>query len=200
LTPLELIDFSKNETIDFVPGEKYKYNNSGYIILGYIIEKVTGQPYTHFVEEQIFNKLEVIAWQYASQRELIKNRASGYQKKDSYIHRMDFSLTLAYSGGASMSKVDYMLKWQEAIKNDLLISKETTEKAFTNYTLNNGEHTNYGYGWHIKTQNNNQTFEHGGSVWGFKSMGIYLPNLDIYVIGLTNCLCNSPTNITREVV
>ena len=199
LTPLELIDFSKNEPIDFVPGEKYKYNNSGYVILGYIIEKVTGQPYANFVEEQIFNKLEMTASQYASQREVIKNRASGYQKKDSYINRMDFSLTLAYSGGALMSTVDDMFKWQEAIKNNLLISKETTEKAFTHYTLNNGEQTNYGYGWHIKTINNNRTFEHGGSVWGFKSMGVYFPDLDIYVIGLTNCLCNSPTKLTREI-
>ena len=199
LTPLELIDFSKNEPIDFVPGEKYKYNNSGYVILGYIIEKVTGQPYADFIEERIFKKLEMTTSQYASQREVIQNRASGYQKKDSYINRMDFSLTLAYSAGGLMSTVDDMFKWQEAIKNNILVSKETTEKAFTNYTLNNGEHTNYGYGWHIKTINNNQIFEHGGSLWGFKSMGVYLPDLDIYVIGLTNCLCNSPTKVTREI-
>ena len=112
---------------------------------------------------------------------------------------MNFSLTLAYSGGSLMSTVDDMFKWQEAIKNNLLISKETTVKAFTNYTLNNGEHTNYGYGWHIKTINNNRSFEHGGAVFGFKSMGVYLPDLDIYVIGLTNCLCNSPTKLTREI-
>ncbi len=199
LTPLELIDFSKNEPIDFVPGQKYKYNNSGYVILGYIIEKVTGQSYASFIQEQIFNKLEMTDSQYASQRAVIKNRASGYQKKDSYINRMDFSLTLAYSGGGLMSTVGDMFKWQEAIKNNLLISKETTEKVFTNYTLNNGEHINYGYGWHIKTINNNRTFEHGGSVWGFKSMGVYYPDLDIYVIGLTNCLCNAPTKVTREI-
>jgi len=199
LTPLEFIDFSKNEPIDFTPGEKYKYNNSGYAILGYIIEKVTGQPYANFVEEQIFNKLEMTASQYASQREVIQNRASGYQKKDSYINRMDFSLTLAYSAGGLMSTVDDMFTWQEAIKNNLLISKETTEKAFTNYTLNNGEPINYGYGWHIETINNIRSFEHGGAIWGFKSMGVYLPDLDIYVIGLTNCLCNSPTKITREI-
>ncbi len=199
LTPLELIDFSKNEPIDFVPGAKFKYNNSGYVILGYIIEKITGQPYGEFVEEHIFKELEMTASQYASQRKIIENRASGYQKNDNYTNRMDFSLNLAYSGGGLMSTVDDMFKWQEAIKNNLLISKETTKKAFTNYTLNNGEHTNYGYGWHIKTINNNRTFEHGGSVWGFKSMGVYFPDLDIYVIALTNCLCNSPTKLTREI-
>ena len=199
LTPLELIDFSKNEPIDFIPGEKFKYNNSGYVILGYIIEKVSGQSYANFVEEHIFKKLNMKDSQYASQGEVIKNRASGYQKKDSYINRMDFSLTLAYSGGGLMSTVEDMFKWQEAIKKNLLISKETTKKVFTNYTLNNGEHTNYGYGWHIKTINNNLTYEHGGAIWGFKSMGVYFPDLDIYVIALTNCLCNSPTKVTREI-
>lgn len=199
LSPTELIDFSKNEPIDFIPGEKFKYNNSGYVILGHIIEKITGQTYGEFVEEQIFKKLEMKASQYASQRKIIKNRASGYQMSNIYTNRMNFSLTLSYSAGSLMSTVDDLLKWQEAIKNHLLISKKTTEKAFKNYTLNNGEHTNYGYGWHIKSINNNKTFEHGGAIFGFKSMGVYFPNLDIYVIALSNCLCNSPTKITREI-
>ncbi|WP_034057346.1 serine hydrolase domain-containing protein [Lacinutrix jangbogonensis] len=199
LTPLELIDFSKSEAIAFVPGEDFEYNNSGYVILGYIIEKISGQSYGNFVEEHIFKKLDMTASQYASQRQIIKNRASGYQKNDNYTNRMNFSITLAYSGGGLMSTVDDLLKWQEAIKNNLLINKETTEKAFTNYTLNNGEHTNYGYGWHIKTINNTRTFEHGGAVFGFKSMGVYFPDLDIYVIALSNCLCNSPTKITRDI-
>ena len=199
MSPSELIDFSKNEPIDFIPGEKYKYSNSGYVILGYIIEKITGKSYANFIENQIFKKVKMTASKYASQKEIIKKRASGYQKKDLYTNRMDFNLSLAYSGGGLMSTVLDMFKWQEAIKNNVLINKETTKKAFTNYTLNNGEHINYGYGWHIKTIDNNKTFEHGGAIWGFKSMGVYVPNLDVYVIALTNCLCNSPTMITRKI-
>jgi CubicO group peptidase (beta-lactamase class C family) len=199
LTPSELINFFKNEPIDFIPGEQFKYNNSGYIILGYIIETITGQSYANFVEEQIFKKLEMTSSQYASHKKVIKNRASGYQNKEGYMNSREISFTLPYSSGSLMSTVDDMFKWQEAIKNNLLIIKETTEKAFTNFTLNNGEHIDYGYGWHIKTINNIRTFEHGGSIFGFKSMGVYLPNEDIYVIGLNNCDCNSPTKITREI-
>jgi CubicO group peptidase (beta-lactamase class C family) len=199
LTPLELIDFFKNEPIDFVPGEKFKYNNSGYVILGYIIEKVTGQSYANFVEEQIFKKLKMTASQYASNSKVIHNRASGYQDNEGYINTREISFTLTYSAGSLMSSVNDMFTWQEAIKNNLLICKGTTEKAFTNFTLNNGEPINYGYGWNIKTINNIRSFEHGGAIWGFKSMGVYLPDLDIYVIGLTNCLCNSPTKVTREI-
>jgi CubicO group peptidase (beta-lactamase class C family) len=199
LTPIELIDFFKNETIDFVPGEKFKYNNSGYVILGYIIETITGQSYADFVEEQIFKELEMTASQYASRSEVIQNRASGYHNKDGYINNREVSFTLPYSSGSLMSTVNDMFKWQEAIKNNLLISKETTEKAFTNYKLNNGEHINYGYGWHIKAINGIPIREHGGSIFGFKSMGVYLPDADIYVIGLNNCDCNSPTKITRKI-
>ena len=199
LTPLELIDFFKNEPIDFVPGEKFKYNNSGYVILGYIIEKITGQRYAEFVEEQIFEKLKMTASQYASNSKIIQNRASGYQDNEGYINTREISFTLTYSTGSLMSTVSDMFKWQEAVKNNLLISEKTTKKAFTNYTLNNGELIDYGYGWKIKTIDNMRSFEHGGAIWGFKSMGVYLPDLDIYVVGLTNCLCNSPTKITREI-
>jgi CubicO group peptidase (beta-lactamase class C family) len=106
LTPLELIDFFKNETIDFVPGEKFKYNNSGYVILGYIIETITGQSYADFVEEQIFKELEMTASQYASRSEVIQNRASGYHNKDGYINNREVSFTLPYSSGSLMSTVN----------------------------------------------------------------------------------------------
>lgn len=199
LTPLELIDFFKNEPMDFEPGEQFKYNNSGYSILGYIIELLSGQNYASFIEEHIFKKLNMASSSYASHTKVTKNKVSGYHKGDDFIKSMHISYTLPYAAGSLMSNLDDMLKWQEAIKNNLLISKEATEKAFTNYTLNNGEHINYGYGWHLKEINGISTREHGGSIFGFKSMGVYVPNADIYVIGLTNCDCNSPTGITREI-
>lgn len=199
LTPLELIDFFKNETTDFAPGEEFKYNNSGYVVLGYIIERVSGQSYADFVEEHIFKRLGMSASQFASHRKFIQNRASGYHNKEGYINARHISFNIPFSSGSLMSTVDDMFTWQEAIKNNTLISKKTTKKAFTNYTLNNGTPINYGYGWHIKTIDGTQSREHGGSIFGFKSMGVYIPEQDIYVIGLNNCDCNSPTKITRQI-
>lgn len=199
LTPIELIDFFKNEPMDFAPGEKFKYNNSGYVILGHIIEAVTGESYADFVEKHIFKALGMEASQYASHSKVIKNRASGYHNRDGYINKRHISFTLPYASGSLMSTIDDMHKWQEAIKNNVLISKETTKKAFTNYTLNNGESVNYGYGWHIKAISETPSREHGGAIFGFKSMGVYIQSADVYVIGLNNCDCNSPTKITREI-
>jgi CubicO group peptidase (beta-lactamase class C family) len=199
LTPLELIGFFKNETMDFAPGEQFKYNNSGYVILGYVIEMVSGQAYADFVGEHIFKKLEMTASQFASHRKVIQKRASGYQKRTGYLNARQISFSIPYASGSLMSSIDDMYAWQEAMNNNKLINNETKNKAFTNYTLNNGTRINYGYGWHLKTIEGLSTREHGGSIFGFKSMGVYVPEQDIYVIGLNNCDCNSPTKITRQI-
>lgn len=199
MAPSDLVDFFKNEPMDFNPGEKFKYSNSGYVLLGYIIEIISGKSYADFVEQEIFKQIGMTDSQYASHSNLIQNRASGYHNKNGYINNRYISLTIPYSSGSLMSTVDDMFTWQEAIKNSILINKETTEKAFTNYKLNNGESINYGYGWHLKTIDGIASREHGGSIFGFKSMGVYIPSEDIYVIGLNNCDCNSPTQITRKI-
>ncbi len=199
LTPAALIDFFKNEPMDFDPGEQYKYDNSGYVILGYIIELVSGQRYADFVEENIFKKAKMTSSFYADSRKLIKNRVSGYHNKDGYVNARHISFTLPYASGSLMSNVEDMLKWQNALTNNLLVSKNTIDMAFTNYTLHNGDKIDYGYGWQIKEINGLPDREHGGSIFGFKSMGVYVPGEDLYVIGLNNCDCNSPTEITKQI-
>ncbi|SDQ16037.1 serine hydrolase domain-containing protein [Flagellimonas zhangzhouensis] len=199
MEPMELIDFFKKEPMDFAPGEQFKYNNSGYVLLGYIIEKVSGMSYADYVEQHIFKKLGMNSSRYASHSKLIINRASGYHKRDGYINSRQISYSLPYASGSLMSTVEDLLKWNEAIKNHTLINAASTQKIFTNYKLNNGNPINYGYGWHITSENDVKGYEHGGSIFGFKSMGVYLPEQDIYVIGLSNCDCNSPTQVTREI-
>tara|TARA_R110002020_G_scaffold358857_2_gene571508 strand:+ start:18564 stop:19679 length:1116 start_codon:yes stop_codon:yes gene_type:complete len=199
LTPAELIDFFKNEPMDFEPGEEFKYNNSGYVVLGYIIEKLSGKTFADFVQDNIFQKLGMNSSQYASHSQVIENRAYGYHQKEEYVNKNYISLSLPYSSGSLMSTVDDMLKWNEVLKKNSLIKAETKASAFENHTLNNGDKINYGYGWHISNIANSPSLEHGGSIFGFKSMGVYLPEEDIYVIGLSNCDCNSPTTLTRDI-
>ena len=98
-----------------------------------------------------------------------------------------------------MSTLEDMLKWQNALNTNVLLKAENSEKAFGKYKLNNGDELAYGYGWHIREINGQLTREHGGSIFGFKSMAVYIPSEDIYVIGLTNCDCFSPTKITQDI-
>lgn len=200
MTPQQMVDFFKNEPIDFMPGEKFEYNNSGYVVLGYIIEIVSGKTYEEFLNENIFDRVEMDNSFYATDRKIIKNRAYGYhQKTDGYVNKTVINFSVPYASGALMSTVDDMLKWQMAINNNLLLDKEQTQKVFSQYKLNNGELIEYGYGWHLKEIQGVPTREHGGSIFGFKSMGVYIPQKDIYVIGLSNCDCHSPTQIVRDI-
>lgn len=200
MSPQEMVDFFKNEPIDFLPGEKFEYNNSGYVVLGYIIEIVSGKTYEEFIKEKIFDKVGMQDSYYATDRKIIKNRAYGYhQKTDGYVNKTVINFSVPYASGALMSTVDDMLKWQMALNKNLLLNKEQTKKAFSPYKLNDGELTEYGYGWHIKEIDGVQTREHGGSIFGFKSMAVYIPEKDIYVIGLSNCDCNSPTQIVKDI-
>lgn len=98
-----------------------------------------------------------------------------------------------------MSTLDDMLKWQIALNQNLLLNQKESAKAFTKYKLNNGEEIEYGYGWHLKNINGIPTREHGGSIFGFKSMGVYIPDKDIYVLGFSNCDCNSPTQVVKDI-
>jgi len=199
MSPSELIDVFKNEPMDFDPGEKYLYNNSAYIILGYIIEKLSGQTYADFVEKNIFKKINMNSSHYGSMTKLIENRANGYQKRDGYVNADYLSLTLPYAGGSLMSNVDDMLKWQQALNNNIFIKKETIAKAFTNYTLNNSKKINYGYGWSHNLIHDTPTIEHGGGIFGYTTMGVYVPDEDVYVVVLTNCNCNSPTEVAVKI-
>ncbi|MDC6385549.1 class A beta-lactamase-related serine hydrolase [Flagellimonas taeanensis] len=199
MEPMEVIDFFKDEPMDFAPGAEFKYNNSGYVLLGYIIEKVSEMSYEDFVEQRIFNRLGMASSRYASHSEVVPKRASGHHKKEDYINARHISFSIPYASGSLMSTVADMFTWEEAIKNHVLLNKETTQLAFTNYTLNNGDPIHYGYGWHVKEMEDMFSYEHGGSIFGFKSMGVYFPDGDIYVIGLSNCDCNSPTEVTREI-
>ncbi|AUC84703.1 serine hydrolase [Polaribacter sp. ALD11] len=198
-SPLEFIDFFKDEPMDFEPGEEYKYNNSAYFILGYIIEKVSETSYSKFIKERIFDKVNMSASYYGSHKKIIKNRASGYQKGADFSNAQYISLTLPFAAGSIMSNVDDMLKWQTAITNNVFVKETTIRKAFTNYTLNNGDKINYGYGWTFNEINEIPTIEHGGSIPGYKSIGIFVPSKDVYVIVFSNCSCNSPTNTAVKI-
>ena len=198
-TPLKFIDFFKNEPKDFDPGEKYLYNNSGYFILGYIVEKVSGISYPKFIQERIFDAIDMKSSYYGSHKKLIKNRASGYQKGAEFSNAQYISLSLPYAAGSIMSNVDDMLKWQTAITNNVFLKKATIDKAFTNYTLINGDKINYGYGWSINEINDVPTIEHGGAIPGYLSMGVFVPSKNTYVILFSNCGCQSPTNTALEI-
>ncbi|TVZ59064.1 CubicO group peptidase (beta-lactamase class C family) [Flavobacteriaceae bacterium MAR_2010_105] len=200
MTPTEIIDIFKNEPMDFKTGEQFLYNNSGYIILGHIIEVVSGESYADFIKTHIFDKLGMDSSYYGSMKQLIPNRATGYSSTQNGYENSDYlSLTLPYAAGSLMSTTTDLLKWQMALNTYQLISKSSYEKAIHGSTLNNGEHIPYGYGLGENNINGSPSIQHGGGIFGYTTMGIYLPQEKVYVIGLTNCDCKNITGSTTKI-
>ncbi len=187
MTPIEIINKFKDLPMEFEPGERYAYNNSAYILLGYIIEQTSEMSYEDFIQKNIFDKLGMKNSYYGSRSRIIPNRASGYQPSgESYKNADYLSMTIPYAAGSLMSTVDDMFLWNKAIHYNTLISEKSKQLAFTNYTLNNGEKINYGYGWAIDELAGISTIEHTGGIFGFTTSGIYIPEKNIYSIVLTN--------------
>ncbi|MCP9769083.1 serine hydrolase [Lacihabitans sp. LS3-19] len=187
MTPLEIISSFKNLSLEFNPGEKYEYSNSGYVLLGYIIEKISGMSYGDFIQKNIFDKLGMKNSYYGNSYRIITDRANGYQFYEGTYENPEYmSTTIPYAAGSLMSTVDDMFLWNKAIQNNTLISEKSKRLAFTNHTLTNGKNNNYGYGWFINEISGITTLEHTGGINGFSASGIYVPDRGIYAIVLTN--------------
>ena len=187
MKPEELIDIFKNQPMEFAPGTKWNYNNSGYFLLGYIIEKVTGKTYADYIQENFFTPLGMTSSCYGSDTRIIMNRASGYKPGNDGPVNSDYcSMTQPYSAGAIMSSVGDLFKWHQAVHSYRLVKKETLDKAFTEYKLKDGKGTHYGYGYFLSQLQGSPTIEHGGGIFGYLTSSIYLPEEDVFVALFSN--------------
>ncbi|MFT4611629.1 MAG: CubicO group peptidase (beta-lactamase class C family)/uncharacterized protein YneR [Glaciecola sp.] len=200
MTPIALIDKFKNEPMEFDPGTAFNYNNSGYVLLGHIIEVASGQSYEDFIQANIFDKVGMSKSYYGSMTKLIPNRARGYSETETGYRNANYlSLTLPYAAGSIMSTTGDLLKWQNAISANTLIKRSSLDKAINGSTLTTGEDITYGYGFIKGDVNGSPTIEHSGGIFGYSSNGIYLPEENVYVIGLTNCDCGNVGAIVSNV-
>lgn len=200
MTPTEIINHFKNEPMDFDPGEEFRYNNSGYILLGHIIEVASKMTYEDFIEKNIFEKLGMADSYYGKNSQIITNRAAGYQQgTSSYENSNYLSMTLPYAAGSLMSTTNDLLKWQNALNNYTLISKASYEKAIHGSTLNNGEHIYYGYGLIEEKISGSTAIQHGGGIFGYTTMGVYFPEEKVFVSALSNCNCKDVSTLAKRI-
>lgn len=187
MTPQEIIDMSKDKPFEFTPGERWNYNNTGYVMLGAIIEKVSGQTYEEFTKTNIFTPLGMDHSFYDNTEPVIPRRVPGYQKgNEGFVNAPYLSMTQPYAAGSLASSVDDLVLWNDAVFSGKLLKKEWLDKAFNPYRLANGESTGYGYGWFISDLRGHRCIEHGGGINGFTSYGLSLPDDRVYVAILTN--------------
>lgn len=187
-TPKQLIDSFKNYTLEFEPGTKYSYSNSGYYLLGYIIQKISGKSYQNYISDNILLPLGLDHTYFDISGVLIPERVNGYRKDGLIFRNADYwSPTIAYAAGGLLSNTEDLFQWFQGLLNGKILKKETLEKAFTPFKLKDGSLISYGYGWYIEDLGSIKSIEHGGNMNGFMTYEIYYPQEDIFITVLFNC-------------
>ncbi|WP_198120327.1 serine hydrolase domain-containing protein [Massilia rhizosphaerae] len=181
VTVAQGIDFFKDDALEFTPGTQFRYDNSGYFLLGAIIEKASGQPYARFLDERIFKPMGMTHTGYEDAR---FRPVSGYDSKANKVESI--SMTWPYAAGALVSTVDDLARWQTALADGKLLRPQTLRQAWTAHPLADGKTGPYGYGWFVGRLNGVDEVFHGGNITGFTSDAVWLPKERVYVAMLAN--------------
>jgi CubicO group peptidase (beta-lactamase class C family) len=175
-----LINRFKHKPLDFPPGQKFSYSNSGYILLGYIIEKVTGQSYFQVVRQRIFQPLHMDHSGFDFTDLNSPDKAMGYAPPESTIPAAIVDSSVSFAAGAIYTTAGDLYKWDRALRAGNIISPASQEKAYTPHLAQ------YGYGWMIGTVDGKRVIEHGGGITGFTSDIRRVPEDETCIIILDN--------------
>jgi len=180
-TPAEILDAVRTLPLDFEPGSQFNYSNSGYVVLGMLIEKLSGESYAQFVQKNIFDPLGMKDSGYDSNTAIIPKRAAGYSVQASGLQNAGFiDMSIPHAAGALYSTTGDLLRWQRALYQGKLLKPESL-KAMTTPNL---EH--YALGLGVQDGPEGKKYGHGGGIEGFSTLIGYLPADGISVILLSN--------------
>jgi len=181
-TPEQLLVVVRDRPLDFPPGTKWEYSNSGYDVLGYLIEKLSGETYAKFVQDNIFTPLGMKDSGYDSSTEIIRQHAVGY------VHGADglavapyVDMSTFYSAGALYSTTEDLLKWEEALFGGKVVSPASLARMITPFK------NDYAFGLEVHAAaNGDKIVSHTGQVSGFDACLMYVPAEKLTVIVLAN--------------
>jgi len=186
---------------DFKPGDKWQYSNLGYLTLGILIHKVTGEFYGDFLQERVFKPLGMTTTRIISEADIIPNRAAGYRLVKDELKNQDWvspSLNTTADGALYFTVLD-MAKWDAALYGERLLKKTSFQQMWTPVRLNNNTTYDYGFGWGFAQINGHRIIEHGGAWQGFTSyIGRYVDD-KVTVIILDNLTGGNAGKIGRHV-
>jgi CubicO group peptidase (beta-lactamase class C family) len=191
-TAEDLLASFRDKPLIFAPGDHFEYSNSGYVVLGAIIEQVSGQPYGDFLQARIFTPLGMAD--------------TGYNRPEGAIGYMGqapapaTNLTVAFSAGGLSSTAEDLYRWSQALDDDTLLPADLRALMFTSYIQLPApyEVQSYGYGWFIRSQEGALRQEHGGSIYGYRSEIMRFPERGITIILLCNREEPSDALLTAE--
>ena len=205
VTPTQLVARFKNLPLDFPPGTVFRYSNSGYVLLGYIIEQVTGESYATFLHEAIFAPLHLNDTGYDSTFPTLPEHATGYYR--GYIKPDPYDMSVLYAAGALYSTVEDLYTWDQALLAHRLVSQRTIDTMFALHQpcpppgspggcLMHADR-GYGYGLFLADEPEGRLIYHVGRIDGFITFNGFFPQRDLFVVVLTNLETSDVLQIGR---
>lgn len=185
--------------LEFQPGERFKYNNSGYYLLGVIIEKAAGKKYEDVLREEIFEPLGMHDTGYDWSEPLLPRRAAGYARRgDQLVNARHLDMQQPYSAGSLYSTVGDLLKWDQALYTTRVLPQAALDAMFTPFK------DNYAYGWTVqppeRATSGKRQIGHGGGINGFSTMYTRVPEDRVAVVVLGNVENVNTGSIARDLV
>jgi CubicO group peptidase (beta-lactamase class C family) len=182
MTPQKLVEWFRDKPLEFEPGTKWNYSNSGYVLLGYLIEKISGQSYSDFVQQNIFTPLGMKDSGYDSNSTIIAHRAAGYMPgKSGPVNAGFVHMSIPFSAGALYSTTEDLLRWEQGLFGGKVLTPASLAKLTTPFK------DDYAFGLtaHISS-NGHKVISHDGGIQGFNTTLAYYPDDKLVVAVLAN--------------
>lgn len=204
-TPDEFVKKFSDKALEFSPGERFNYSNSGYFLLGVIVEKLSGKTYEEMLHDKIFTPLQMNDSGYDNHGDILKNRATGYEKNgNTYVNSRYLDMSIPYAAGSMYSTVEDLYLWDQALYTNKLLPKAYMDMYFKPYIPAFGNN-HYAYGWGVgkgvigKSTDSIYTIGHGGGINGFNTI-ISRAISDKSLVVLLNNTGGAPlNNMTRAI-
>jgi D-alanyl-D-alanine carboxypeptidase len=191
----------KEKNVRFAPGEKFEYNNAGYVLLALIVEKASGQSFARFMKENVFQPLGMNSTVILdeSKPKIERMAVSYFFEGNEFKPYQPTSDIFFYGAKGVISTLEDMYRWEQALAAEKLVKASTLKQAFTPGRLNSGTETIYGFGWYIVKDNGLDVYEHAGGYLAYRSNIRRYPAQRLTVILLSNNALIEPTSLTKKI-
>ena len=185
LTTAQLIDVFKNEPATFAPGSKWDYSNSGYVLVGAVIEAASGEPWHAYLERALFRPLGMNDTGYAADPKRVARQVRPYSyDKEKLVPAMAMSMTQPHAAGSLLSTVDDLFKWNRALHGGRVLNSASYTQMIT--PAGSAKERGYGFGLNREKLRSHPMLSHGGRIAGFVAALNYVPGPDVSVVLLEN--------------
>jgi CubicO group peptidase (beta-lactamase class C family) len=178
--PQQIIDLVKDQPLKYTPGGEWRYSNTGYILLGMVIEAVSGKDYAAFMRESVFDPLGMADTGVERPGQVLRNRATGYAVAGGRVTAPYLNMSLPYAAGAMYSTADDLLKWDRALAGDRLLGPAARKTMFTPVR------DEYACGVGVEERWGRTVHRHGGGMPGFNTHLLRVPAAGVCVVVLAN--------------